>query len=434
MDLKVSLTHQPISIDNRKDWSKIHNMLKLNSLERETFINHLIFSSLNGIVFGGLMLQEIIARKTLLSSNLVVTFVTMVWPVANLFSIYWGEYLEGRKDREKLFLIAGILGRISLILTFFVRTGEHFVLLLLLIYSFNAFIIPVQNSVFQFNYRKKNRGVLFGFSQSVYASFLLITSFLFGKVLDYNEILYKPLFAIIGIFGFLGILALRKIKVDIPEVVREGKSHPVISPIITTIYEFRKSKSFLWYEIGFMVYGFGYLMILPIIPQFLVNKLSMTYTQISIGKVIIANAGIALFAPLAGFIHKRLNPLIFSGLSFIVLGFYPILLNFSIFQNIMDPVIFVYLAFGVFSIGMAGVFTNWQLGSIYFARERDSAMLQSVHVTLTAIRGLFAPLLGYFLMSRFSDTTGFVWSSTMFFLASIIMFIAYNKCKDYLKP
>jgi len=408
-------------------------MLKLNTLEKETFINHLFFSATNGIVFGGLMLQEIIARKTLLSSNLIVTFVTMVWPVANLFSIYWGEYLQGRQEREKLFLIAGILGRISLVLIFFVHTGKHFVLLLLLVYSFNAFIIPVQNSIFQFNYRKKNMGVLYGISGTAYAVFLLLSSFIFGRFLDYNEMLFKPLFAIVGVFGYLGILALRRIPVDIPEMVKDAKSHPVISPIITAVYEFRNNKPFLWYEIGFMIYGFGYMMVLPIIPQFLVNKLGMTYTQISIGKVMIAYSGVALFSPLAGFIHKKLNPIIFSGLSFIVLGFYPLLINLSIFQNISDPVLFVYIGFGIFSIGMAGVFINWQIGSIYFAKERDSAMLQSVHVTLTAIRGLFAPLLGYFLMTRFSDTTGFITSSIMFFLASIIMFITFMKYRDYLR-
>jgi hypothetical protein len=407
-------------------------MLKLNSLEMNTFINHLIFSATNGIVFGGLMLQEIIARKTLLSSNLVVTFVTMVWPVANLFSIYWGEYLQGRKDRGTLFLIAGIMGRLSLILTFFVQTGKHFVLLLLLVYSFNALIIPIQNSIFQFNYRKENRGILYGFSQTAYALSLLLTSFVFGKFLDYNEDLFRHLFALIGIFGYLGMLSLKKIKVEIPDVVKEAKSHPVISPVITTIYEFRNNKPFLWYEIGFMIYGFGYMIMLPIIPQFLVNKLGMTYTQISIGKVMIAFSGIALLAPLAGSIQERLNPIIFSGLSFLILGFYPILINLSIFQNITAPVIFVYIGFAVFSIGMAGVFINWQIGSIFFAKEKDSAMLQSVHVTLTAIRGLFAPLIGYFLMSRFSDSIGFLTSSFMFFASSIIMFITYVKCKEYL--
>lgn len=408
-------------------------MLKLNSLERNTFINHLIFSSTNGIVFGGLMLQEIIARKTLLSSNLVVTFVTMVWPIANLFSIYWGEYLQGRKERGKLFIIAGVMGRLSLILTFFVHTGKHFVLLLLLVYSFNALIIPVQNSIFQFNYRKEKRGVLFGVSQTFYAFFLLITSYFFGRILDFNDSLFRVLFAGVGIFGYFGILKLSRIKVDIPEMVKEAKLHPVISPVITTIYEFKINKSFLWYEIGFMIYGFGYLMLLPIIPQFLVDKLGMTYTQISIGKVMIAYSGIAILSPLAGMIQRRLNPVIFSGVSFFILGFYPLLINLSIIQKFINPVVFVYLGFAVFSIGMAGVFMNWQIGSIFFAKEKDSAMLQSVHVTLTAVRGLFAPLLGYFLMSKFSDSTGFLSSSYMFFISSIIMFVTYVRCKKYLR-
>lgn len=406
-------------------------MIKLNPIEKKTFINHLIFSGMNGIFFGGLMLQEIIARKTLLSSNLVVTFVTMVWPVANLFSIYWGEYLEGRKDRKNLFLVAGILGRLSLVLTFFVQTGMHLVLLLLLVYSFNTFIIPVQNSIFQFNYRRKIRGMLFGFSQTVYSIFLVLTAFIFGRVLDYNEYFFRFLFTIVGIFGFLGIMVLMRIKVEgIPEMAKNARAHPFISPIIATVYEFRKNKPFLMYEIAFMVYGFGFMMALPIIPQFLVNKLGMTYTQISIGKVMIANAGMAVFSPLAGFLEDRLNPILFSGISFIILGFYPLLLNLSISQNIMDPVSFVYFAFGVFSLGMAGVMMNWTLGSIYFARGRDSVMLQSVHVTLTAFRGLFAPLLGYFLMTRFSDTVGFVSSSLMFFMASVIMFVTYKKCRD----
>ncbi|RKZ22244.1 hypothetical protein DRQ23_05530, partial [bacterium] len=61
-------------------------MLKLNRLERETFKYHAVYSLLNGIMYGGLWLQEIISRKTLHSSNLVITFISMVWPVANLFS------------------------------------------------------------------------------------------------------------------------------------------------------------------------------------------------------------------------------------------------------------------------------------------------------------------------------------------------------------
>jgi len=407
-------------------------MFRLNELEKTTFKYHLIFSVLNGVLNGGLVLQEIIVRKTLHSSNLVVTFVTMVWPVSNLFSIYWGEYIEGKKDRGNLFLIAGFFGRLSLILTLFVKTGGHLLLLLLLVYSFNAFIIPVQNSIFQFNYREKVRGILFGFSQSVYSLALLSTSLIFGKLLDYKEQLFRPLFVFIGILGFFAILALKKIRIrTLPVRKRRTKSNFLVKPIIVTLQEFRENKAFLLYEIAFFIYGIGYLSVLPIIPQFLVNKLKMTYTQISIGRVVIAQLGIALLAPLSGFVQGLINPLVFSGLSFLILGFYPILLAFSIFQGIMDPIRFVYIAFAVFSIGMAGVMITWTLGSIYFARGKDAALHQSVHVTLTAFRGLIAPPLGYFLMTRFSDTVGFFNASFMFFVGAVIMFITYWKYKNY---
>jgi len=407
-------------------------MFRLNELEKTTFKYHLIFSMLNGALNGGLVLQEIIVRKTLHSSNLIVTFVTMVWPVSNLFSIYWGEYIEGKKDRSNLFLIAGFFGRLSLILTLFVKTGGNFLLLLLLVYSFNAFIIPVQNSIFQFNYREKVRGVLFGFSQSVYSLSLLLTSLIFGKLLDYNEQLFRPLFVFIGILGFFAILALKKIKVAaLPERKRRTKSNFLVKPIIVTLQEFRENKPFLLYEIAFFIYGIGYLSVLPIIPQFLVNKLKMTYTQISIGRVVIAQLGIALLAPLSGFVQSLINPLVFSGFSFLILSFYPVLLAFSIFQGIMDPIKFVYIAFAVFSIGMAGVMITWTLGSIYFARGKDAALHQSVHVTLTAFRGLIAPPLGYFLMTRFSDTVGFFNASLMFFVGAVIMFVTYWKYKNY---
>lgn len=401
-------------------------MLKLNDKEKCTFKNHLIFSAANGIVFGGLFLQAMIARKTLLSSNLIITFITMVWPVANLFSIYWGEYLQGREDRSKLFLIAGIFGRLSLILTFFIQTGTHFLMLLLIVYSFNALIIPIQTSIFQYNYTPKNRGILFGISQTFYAGLLLLSSIGFGRILDINENYFRFIYAGIGIIGFFGLLALRKVQVKIPEVSTGSKRHPIINPILTTIEVFKDNKPFFWYEIGYIIYGFGYLMVLPILPQFLVDKLQMTYTQISLARVAISYSGIALLAPFAGFIQGKLKPILFSGISFLILAFYPILINYSVFQDFINPITFVYIGFIVFAIGRAGVNVNWRIGSIFFARKRDSSMLQSVHVTLTGIRGIFAPLLGYFLMSTISDTAAFMVSSFMFLSASIVMFTAHR--------
>ncbi len=397
-------------------------MLKLNRLERETFKYHAVYSLLNGIMYGGLWLQEIISRKTLHSSNLVITFISMVWPVANLFSIYWGNFIEGRQDRKNLFVLAAFLGRLSLLTVFFVKTGVHLLILLIFVYSFNAFIIPVQNSIFQENYREEKRGILFGLSIAINTFGIIISSITIGKLLDLNEYLFRPIYAICGISGFFSVLLLSKIPIRVkPKKERAGKVHPLIKPIVETIREFKENRDFFIYEIAFMIYGMGFLMVIPIIPQFLVDKLNMTYTQISFARLFIGQVFMMILLPFAGFYFTKINPVPYTSLSFFILGLYPLLLSLSIFQRILDPKMFVYISYMVYSIGMAGVNTVWFLGSIYFAGDRDAAVLQSVHVTMTGIRGLFAPPLGYFIMTRFSDIITFITSSAFFIFASVIL-------------
>ncbi len=63
-------------------------MIKFQSLdhvEKRTFRNHIIGSFFNGIFIGILSLQDIIAKKTLLATDLEIAILTMIWPVSNLF-------------------------------------------------------------------------------------------------------------------------------------------------------------------------------------------------------------------------------------------------------------------------------------------------------------------------------------------------------------
>ena len=48
----------------------------------------------------------------------------------------------------------------------------------------------------------------------------------------------------------------------------------------------------------------------------------------------------------------------------------------------------------------------WFIGSAYFSNDDNAANYQSVHVTLTGVRGLFAPLLGV----MFYEVLGFSWT------------------------
>jgi hypothetical protein len=61
----------------------------------------------------------------------------------------------------------------------------------------------------------------------------------------------------------------------------------------------------------------------------------------------------------------------------------------------------LYAARAVLGVGFGGGLLAWELGHHDFAKREDAAGYMAIHVTLTGIRGLFAPFLGTWLYHRF---------------------------------
>lgn len=403
-------------------------MFKLNSIEKETFKYHIIFSLFNGILNGGLILQEIILKKKFLSSNAVVTIAVMLWPVSNIFSIYWGYYLEHIEERRKLFYVAGIFGRLPLLLSIFVNEGFQLLPILFITYFFNAFIIPVQNTIFQRNYSEKKRTILFGISTSVYSIFTLITSTVIGKILDINEGSFGIIYILCGISGFISLIFLSRIKIN-EQKLKKKEKFSAIKPIVNMVNEFKVNRDFLQFEVAFTIYGMGILLVLAVIPQFLVNKIQMNYTEISFVRVFLLHSVFAIFMPLSAYMNKFIHPIGITGVSYFLLFIFSTFLGFIPYQTIIPLKILVVIAFFIYAISMTGVEITWSLGSIYFTRGHDAIVHQSIHVTLTAIRGLLAPPLGLLIMNKVNDLSAFLTGSFFFLIASFVMFALYRKMK-----
>ena len=63
----------------------------LNPLERQTAMLLLFAALFNGVVQSLNQTQDIIARKALHAADWQLMLMTMIWPVANFFSIWWGR-------------------------------------------------------------------------------------------------------------------------------------------------------------------------------------------------------------------------------------------------------------------------------------------------------------------------------------------------------
>ena len=80
-----------------------------------------------------------------------------------------------------------------------------------------------------------------------------------------------------------------------------------------------------------------------------------------------------------------------------------------------------FLSHAVFAATMSLL---WFIGSAYFSNDDNAANYQSVHLTLTGMRGLFAPLLGVF----FYEVFGFTWTFgiAVFSLAMAIILMFWS--------
>jgi len=400
----------------------------LTQVETLTFTRFLHASFFNGLVNGVLQLVNIIAKKTLLASDLQITFFTMVWPVSNFLSLFWGEVMAGR-DKKKYLYLAGVAGRLSLVLAFLVTNAWHLLMLLFLVYSFNALIFPAQNSILQSNMRLRKTGQAFGWAASISAMTALLAAYLSGRVLDVNGEYFRAILAFAGLLGFLHCYFLARIKQD--RFIQPAQESPVAlqtlyQPFIRSYHLMKEDRRFARFETFFFLYGCAFMVVLPAIPKLLVVELNLSYTIISLARIGMAQIGLILLSPMLGLVFDKMTPQRFTGLSFIILSLYSLLLGLVLFLPPVLQLPCVLLAFFIFSLGMTGVNVSWNVSSIHFAGERDASTYQGVHITLTAIRGCVAPLLGYLIMETISLVGNFFFSFFLLLIAAWGMFRLKN--------
>ncbi len=399
---------------------------RLEKYEKCTFRKFSIAYVFYGLFQGILRLTDVIAKKTLHATDFEIAVLSMVWPVANVFSVYFGELMAG-KDKKNFLLFAGIFGRLSLVLIFFVKTPWEFILLLLLVYSANAIILPAQNSLLQSNLRWDLTGSVFGYLTAILSFFVILSAYVAGKVMDMNESYFRWVLFAAGILGFIHIAVLSTIK-QRRFLKGHGKfdSRRILKPFIDGFRLLKEDKDYGLFQLFYFIYGMGFLMVMPAIPKLLVVKLAMTYTLVSIARVFMSQTGKIVFSPWVGRVFDRISPVKFTGITFFVMGLYALTLGLVLLVPPFLRVPLVFVAFFIFSIGMTGINLSWNLSSIHFAKEHDASRYQGVHVALTAVRGILGPLLGYFVMKFFPLQYVFFTSFLFFLLASSGMLFFVN--------
>lgn len=410
----------------------------LDPQETKTLKLHLFYSSIEGVAAGALILTEFIFIKSLKGSNVQLAFLFQFSMVVFLLAMVTNEILRRYTKRKVLLRTIAILSKLPLVgLAFFPDVSHNqglpaiyhtiFLAIFLLYFTSKIAVIPSINQYLKGNYRHENFGRLFSYSVSVQKIMMLVSTFAAGVLLDLNPNSYKVFYPIVGILAVVSIFQLTKIRFVQKEEVIDTPLWKALNQSFHRVFNILKyNKAFRHLEIGFMIYGFAWMSTHAVITIFYERALFLNYSSVAFYKNAFNLVAIAFLPFFGRFIGKR-DPRRFAIITFgsllLFILFTALTETYNAYTEVYGIKIYYMLMVAVFFNGlfMGSMPILWGIGSSYFCEPDEAADYQSVHLFLTGVRALFAPIIGIKLYEWFGFSITYATGIVLLFFAISLM-------------
>ncbi len=411
----------------------------LQPLEKKTFALHMSYSFIEGILAGLIALNEFVFVKSLLGSSYQVSVLFQFSTLVFLVLIFFSTFLRRIRNKKRLLRRTAIFTRLPLLLLlFFPRSPEQltgdsvyhyiFLAIFLVYYLANPVVFPSINLFLKNAYTHQNFGRLYSYATTANKIVMMATTFAYGWALDANHYFFVYAFPAAAVLGVASIFLLSTIpyKDDQVEEPKESIWQGVRRSVSEMAAILVKNIPYRHFQIGFMFYGFGFMGSYTVIILFWEHGLGLNYSSVAFYRNAYNLLAIAIL-PFFGKLIGRIDPRRFALIPFLSMAAYIFSLaltqffnGYTVFWDItLYHTMILYIVFhGVFAATMA---LMWSIGSAYFCHPSEAGTYQSIHLGLTALRALFAPIIGVVFYEMWGFTTAFFISITSLIIGSIIM-------------
>ncbi len=412
--------------------------LKIN--EKKIFGLHLLYSIIEGILFGVVALNEFVFIKSLKGSQMQLAILFQASVIVFVFTVVIHELLKRYKKKTILRMTALITRLPMLLIIVFPREllpakdmvfyHYFFLVIFLCYYLAMPIVYPIINSILKNNYSHSHFGKLYSYAAMTNKIVMMITTFVFGWMLDADPFLFVYIYPVIGVLGIFSLFLLSfAVKVDYLQTcekilsMRESlrKSFRDMKAII------KFNKPYRDFELGFMLYGFSFMLTVAIITLFLVEKLGLNYTSLAFYKNSY-NLIAILLLPVFGKLIDRVDPRKFAAFTFFTLLMYLFFMGLTeYYPYYFDIGAYRFYYLVVISFAWNGLFAAtmsllWNIGSAYFCKDDDAGAYQSVHLSMVGIRAMIAPLFGIWLYQYIGFSGVFALGVLLLILSITVMF------------
>lgn len=413
---------------------------KLSPVEKNTFFLHFMYSLIEGVVLGVVVLNEFVFVKSLKGSGYNLSLLFQFSVLALIFSIFLNEFLKRYRNKRKLLRMVALVTRLPLlIMAFFpsdieiinAHIGYHYLFLaiFLVYYLAQPIVLPLINLMLKANYRRENFGKLYSYATMSNKIIMLVTTFFFGLILDLDYAAFRYVYPVIGILGIMSIFLLSNLRIMPDTDISKGKNmyHTFRHSLQNAWLILKNNKAYRHFEIGFMFYGIAFMSSAVIITIYFDRALHLNYTSAAFYKNFY-NIIAILLLPFFGRLIGKMDPRKFSIMTYTFMAamifFVAITEYFPLMREFAGIKFFLYLVtgytfYGFFSATMPLL---WDIGASYFCSPEEASDYQAIHLTLTGVRGLFAPLVGITLYQATNFLSTYILSFISLVVAIIIMY------------
>ncbi|MCA9278887.1 MAG: MFS transporter [Phycisphaeraceae bacterium] len=331
--------------------------------------------------------------------NALTTLVASSPALSNLSSPIWRRMLRGT-DRPRIagMLLIFIMLSVVMVSTAQISTFGAVQVVVAVIFGrilWTGFI-SARATTWQLNYPRESRGRITGKLATVQTLTIAALGWTLGKALDYEQNAFRVLLPVGCVIGFVTVWTWLRMPVRQNAKLRRDEraiASNADARRSLTIYQILKTDSaYRSYMMSQMMMGLGNLIMIAISPVMVKEVFHQSYS----GGIAITNTLPLLMMPVSIPIWARLldkghvvafravhSWVFVTSQTCMVLGYW--------FQEIS----LIYAAAAFQGAGFGGGVLAWPLGHMDFAPPERAADYLNVHVWLTGLRGLVAPLIAF---------------------------------------
>ena len=346
-------------------------------------------------------LLPLLIIKELHATAFQISVLTALLPTVAILSFYWGSFLDLKSCSYRI--------RKNLVLSTYFAAF----LFLLSPLSNDPWIFVLAGACYTLFWRAANparmellkRNISNGEREKVYSHYFkisyavgMILAPLLGILIDSGLEVWKWLFVAAGTLYMISgwVYSHIPLDTDARTVALKKPFWKVVSDPWKVSYEIlQKNPTFLHFQIGFFIAGFGLMFAKPA-GDWLLGSLNISYLALSLCRNLVKGLGVIGTAKVWG---EKLNRSSILQLSYIVcFGFmvYNALLLGGYFS-----VGFIFLAYLIYGVAQSGSHLVWNLSGTLLSGSDSSHQYTSVNILAVGIRGCVTPVLGGLFLSLF---------------------------------